>query len=357
VMRAKTNSSPSSAGEAEETSPLTLFQESLRYWLSSTCHKFPGLRQELPALVVFSENSETSARWDFSTAACGGFTLGGMKARTPKDCYLEINGLQLHYLQWGDGSCQPMVLLHGFMAHAHVWDEFAARFSDRYCILALDQRGHGESQWSKELAYTIDDHFADIAGFIKILRLQRVILVGHSMGGRNALFFTACAPDKVEKLIVVDARPGTSAEASQALRELLSRFPLEARSLDEVVEAILGLHPYLEKDRAFHIARHGFSQVNDTTFLPRYDVRMAHLSDRSAGSIENLWAYLPTMTCPTLIIRGKESPFLSRQDAEEMCKLIPQAEYREIPDSTHMPIQENPVDAFKVIADFLEGRR
>lgn len=278
----------------------------------------------------------------------------GMKARKPKDCYLGINGLRLHYLQWGDGGHQPMVLLHGFMAHAHVWDDFAARFSDRYYVLALDQRGHGESQWSKEAAYTIDDHFADITDFIESLGLQSVILVGHSMGGRNALFYTACAPHKVRKLVLVDARLGNSPETSQALKELLSQFPLEAESLDEVVRAIQALHPYLERDRALYIARYGFKQVNDTTFLPRYDVRMAHLSDQSGGTIESLWAFATTVTCPTLVIRGKESPFLSRQDAEEMCRLIPEAEYHEIPDATHMPVQENPRVVYKVIADFLE---
>ena len=94
-----------------------------------------------------------------------------MSAFVPKDKYLKINGLRLHYLDWGTKGHQPMLLLHGFMAHAHVWDDFALRFRNHYHILALDQRGHGESQWAKDVAYTLDDHFSDIYQFIEALGL------------------------------------------------------------------------------------------------------------------------------------------------------------------------------------------
>jgi len=95
--------------------------------------------------------------------------------RRPRDEYLDVNGLRLHYLDWGKNSQKTMLLLHGFMAHAHVWDEFVSGFRNRYHIIALDQRGHGDSQWSEDEAYSLDDHFSDIANFIEVLELKDLI--------------------------------------------------------------------------------------------------------------------------------------------------------------------------------------
>ena len=278
-----------------------------------------------------------------------------MKAVEPQDRYLEVNGLRLHYLDWGNEKEQPMVLLHGFMAHAHVWDDFASTFRSHYHMIALDQRGHGESQCSKGIAYTLDDHFSDIASFVEKLGLNNLILVGHSMGGRNALFFAACASHGPERLILVDSRPDDTLQASQALRQLLVTFPLQARSLDVVVRAIRSLYPYLSKDSCLHIASYGYQQQQDGTFVPRFDTRMSLQSEREGYATEDLWPYIKNITCPALIVRGKESSFVFRNVAESMRKQIPKAELREIPKSTHMPVQENPAAFNKVITDFLSN--
>ncbi|MFC1825702.1 alpha/beta fold hydrolase, partial [Thermodesulfobacteriota bacterium] len=114
-----------------------------------------------------------------------------MAADRPDDRFVDVNGLRLHYLDWGNRESTPMILLHGFMGHARVWDHFASKVKDHFHIIALDQRGHGESDWSETASYRIDDHFSDISLFVDRLNLDNLILVGHSMGGRNALFYTA----------------------------------------------------------------------------------------------------------------------------------------------------------------------
>jgi esterase len=272
----------------------------------------------------------------------------------PKDKYLEGKGLRLHYLDWGKNVKQPMLLLHGFMAHAHAWDEFASDSRDRYRVIALDQRGHGDSQWSEEEAYSLDDHFSDIAYFIEALGLKDLILVGHSMGGRNALFYTACHPQNVERLILVDARPADNARASERLRHDLLHLPLRAGSLDEIAQAIRALYPSLSSDICHDLAFHGYKEEGlGEAFLPKYDARMGFHSDRMGCMTEDLWPFMKNVACPTLIVRGEESPFLSREDAQKMSVLIPRAEWVEIPQSTHMPVQENPVVFKRVISDFL----
>ena len=264
-----------------------------------------------------------------------------MKSAVPQDKYLDVNGLRLHYLDWGNDGYQTMLVLHGFMAHAHVWDDFALNFRSRYHVIALDQRGHGESQWSNEMAYTVEDHFVDIINFVEILGLKNLILIGHSMGGRNALFYAAYNSHNVSRLILVDARPGHSSESSEALRQLLVNLPLQAECLEEIVRVIQGLYPYLSWDVCHHTASHGYRQMPDGKFVPKYDIRMIQPLERSGYVAEEFWVYMENISCPTLIVRGKESPFLSRADAHEMCRVITMAEWVEIPRSTHMPAQEN----------------
>jgi pimeloyl-ACP methyl ester carboxylesterase len=272
----------------------------------------------------------------------------------PKDKYLAVNDLRLHYVDWGKSSHQTMLLLHGFMAHAHAWDEFALGFRDRYHIIALDQRGHGDSQWSEDEAYSLDDHFSDISNVIEVLDLKDLILVGHSMGGRNALFYTACQPQNVEKLVLVDARPANNVKASERLRRDLLHLPLQAGSLNEIAEAIHMLYPYLSTEICRDLASHGYKEeVLGGTFVPKYDVRMGFHSDRMGCITEDLWPFMRNVACPTLIVRGEESPFLSRGDARQMSVIIPKAEWVEIPQATHMPVQENPVVFKRVISDFL----
>jgi len=276
-----------------------------------------------------------------------------MKKIQSQNRYVDVNGLRLHYLDWGNYDHQAMLLLHGFMGHAHVWDDFASGLRSHYHVIALDQRGHGQSQWSEDAAYAIDEHLSDIAHFIERLNLKDLILVGHSMGGRNALFYTGCRPQEVARLILVDARPGDNPEGSKALRRLLSSLPLRAKTLDRVVDAIRLLYPYLSLDICQRIAKHGYYQEQDGGFVPKYDTRMARLFERSKGTAEPLWDLMKHVACPTLIVRGEESPFLSRQEAQEMCKIIPKAEWREIPKATHMPAQENPSAFKRVVLEFI----
>lgn len=275
----------------------------------------------------------------------------------PQDRYMEINGLCFHYLDWGNDRQQPMLLLHGFLAHAHVWDDFALRFQSHYHVIALDQRGHGETQWSKDIAYSLDDHFLDIAFFIKTLKLEELILIGHSMGGRHALFVAACIPHKVDRLILVDARLCNNRQASNELRRFFATLPFETYSLKEVVEAIQSLYPYLPEKLCHHIANYGYKRKGyNGPYIPKYDTRIRQQAVNTNYASEELWPFLENLSCPVLLIRGKKSLFLSRKIAHQVCNILPNITFKEIPESTHMPAQENPIATTKVIADFLKNR-
>ena len=111
----------------------------------------------------------------------------------PQDKTVNANGLNIHYLDWGNPTATPMVLLHGLRGHAHSWDDISAAFCQDFHVMALDQRGRGETDWAKDGNYTTEAYVADLEGFCGALGLDSFVLVGHSMGGRNSLFSPAAA--------------------------------------------------------------------------------------------------------------------------------------------------------------------
>ena len=127
--------------------------------------------------------------------------------------FVVVGGLTLHFLEWGTIGRPTVCFLHGGSAHAHWFDQVTPAFADRYHLIALDQRGHGESQWAEPPAYATENFAADLIDFFDSQGLARVALVGHSMGGHNSMSFAAWHPDRVSALVIVDSRPTSATRA------------------------------------------------------------------------------------------------------------------------------------------------
>src|SRR5712691_7019163 len=106
-----------------------------------------------------------------------------MNILNPLDRSLLVNGLRLHVLDWGGEGRAPLLLLHGFTGHAHAWDTLSIALQPHFHVLALDQRGHGDSDPAD--TYDALAAFEDIGGVVEQLGLTSLVLVGLSMGGRN----------------------------------------------------------------------------------------------------------------------------------------------------------------------------
>src|SRR5215813_7562935 len=117
-----------------------------------------------------------------------------MNPLRPADRYVVVSGLRLHCLDWG-GDGPPLLLLHGFTGHAHAWDTLAIALQPHFHVYALDQRGHGESDPAE--VYNPAVAFDDISAVVEQFGLSQLLLIGLSMGGRNAIYFTAKRPDIV----------------------------------------------------------------------------------------------------------------------------------------------------------------
>jgi len=272
----------------------------------------------------------------------------------PQEHRVELNGLSLHYLGWGEKTAPTILFLHGFLSQAYIWYSLASKFTPDYHVVALNQRGHGKSDWSTDGAYNIDDHFIDLAHFIERLDLKELILIGHSMGGRNALFYTACIPDRIAKLILVDARPGNSDESVTALKRMLDSIGFGYGDLDDFLQKAQTLYPDLSLKASFDLIHSRGKDVFAGRSMSTYDPWMIIASRLAEFMVEELWPFMESIPCPTLIVRGEYSTFVSQGEAENMRQMIPNAEIAVIPRASHLPMIENQVAFKEAVLSFLD---
>jgi non-heme chloroperoxidase len=139
--------------------------------------------------------------------------------RSPHDNrFVTVDGVRLHYLDWG-GEGPALLFLHGLGDTPHIFDEFAPAFRDRFHVLGLTRRGHGRSD-KPETGYDTDTLVEDVRKFLDAMKLERVVLAGHSVAGDELTAFAAKYPGRVEKLVYLDA-----AVRRSAAREALEKVP------------------------------------------------------------------------------------------------------------------------------------
>jgi pimeloyl-ACP methyl ester carboxylesterase len=126
-----------------------------------------------------------------------------MPLSNPKSDFVRVNGIRLHYLDWG-GEGPTLLFLTGMGSSAYIFNKFAPRFNDRFRVLALTRRGQGDSDYP-ETGYDADTLTEDIRQFMDRLQIERASLAGHSLAGVELTHFAATYPDRVKSLVYLDA--------------------------------------------------------------------------------------------------------------------------------------------------------
>jgi pimeloyl-ACP methyl ester carboxylesterase len=270
----------------------------------------------------------------------------------PEDRYVQANGMRLHYLDWGNHDKPKMLLLHGGAQSAHSWDFFSLAMRDHFHIVALDQRGHGDSAWSEAGDYDTPFHVADIQAFTETIGYDTFTLVGLSMGGRNAYSFAARYPEKVQRLIVVDVGPDVQAEGRRHIREFLEGTE-SFESFDWLVERVRRFNPRRPEVQIRGSLLNNVKQLEDGSWTWKHDRRRGIRRDRGGEMNEAAWQDLTKVKAPTLIVRGAESNILSAQTATKMCNTIKDGRLVEVPKAGHLVQGDNPVAFERVVRDFL----
>jgi pimeloyl-ACP methyl ester carboxylesterase len=269
-----------------------------------------------------------------------------MNLLRPIDRQVSVGGLRFHVLDWGGEGRQPLLLLHGFTGHAHAWDTLSIALQPHFHVYALDQRGHGDSDPSD--VYNPVVAFDDISGVVDQLGMKSAVFVGLSMGGRNAMYFTAKRPEVVRKLVIVDIGPEISKRAAAA-----PPGPPEPDTWDSIEQAARHLYagnayPGIHYYR--WVAAHSLRQRPDGALVWKWHPSVKER--RSTGDVD-WWALLKTITPPTLVLRGAESPILDRDVAERMARELPDGRFIEIPRAVHTLHEDNPEAVLAALKEFL----
>jgi pimeloyl-ACP methyl ester carboxylesterase len=262
---------------------------------------------------------------------------------------LKVAGFTLSALEWGEPGRPPLCFLHGGSAHAHWFDGVVGSFIDRYHVLSLDQRGHGASDWAPGPAYATEDFAGDLVGVMDAMGWARMTVIGHSMGGHNAMGFAAWHPQRVDRLVVVDSRPAIPAERLQHMHRRGERGPMRHPTLDSALHSfrLLPRETVADPRLLEHLARQGIVE-REGRFLYRFDPACNGRRRPTDG-----WALLERITAPTLLVRGEHSPVLPREMAADMLARLPRARLVEIAGTYHHLVLDAPLAFARVLDTFL----
>jgi pimeloyl-ACP methyl ester carboxylesterase len=275
------------------------------------------------------------------------------------------DGLQLHLLQWSQEGV-PLLLLHGFSHEAHVWDDFAPLVAPHYRVLALDARGHGDSDRDPEGRYGWDALVADVEAVTGKLGIERLVVVGHSMGGRTAIRFAGKHPERMAGLVIVDVGPDLDWRGVLKIRDEAARAPADFGSPREFESLLAVALPMAKPAALARLARHGLRPRADGRFEPKLDpffrqgIRASSdpkqmLADAQADAAE-MWAALARIPCPTLVVRGAASDVLSPETADRMVEeVLPDGQLAVVPRSAHAVMLENPDGFNAAVSAFVLG--
>lgn len=239
----------------------------------------------------------------------------------PSSSFYVSQRLRMHYVDWGNESAPPLLLIHGGKDHARNWDWVARELRGEYHVIAPDLRGHGDSAWAVGGSYAVGEFVFDIVQLVDALQLAPLTIIGHSLGGAISLHYTGLFPENVKKLVAIEGLgPSPELEAKlershpsvrffewvKSQKEIAKRQPRRYASIDEAARRMQEENEFLSPEQARHLTVHGVARNEDGTFSWKFDPYVRSFAPvRFRGAdVRSLWERI---TCPTLLVRGEES--------------------------------------------------
>jgi len=272
----------------------------------------------------------------------------------PESHHVVIGRMRLHYLDWGAKGRHPILFLHGGGLNAHTWDLVCLMLRERYHCIALDQRGHGDSEWEPTADYRFESQVADLEGFIEKLKLTRPLIVGHSMGGFAAMGYAIRHADKMAGLVLVDIAPEIATQGSLRIRNFINQ-DRELDSVEAFVERALKFNPMRNRELLRRSLLHNLRQLPNGKWTWKHDPkrispdfeqerrdRVTRINDNAANII-----------CPVLVMRGERSDVLTDESAEKFANSVPHGRWMRIANAGHTIQGDNPRALLDALEPFL----
>jgi esterase len=270
----------------------------------------------------------------------------------PEDHQVIIGSMRFHYLDWG-GDGRPILFLHGGGLNAHTWDAVCVMLRDFFRCVALDQRGHGDSEWSPLSDYAVETQLQDVERFLEQLRLVSPVLVGQSMGGLNSIAYAIRHGAEMRGLVVVDVGPEINPAGTQRIREFASTPELD--SPEAFLERAVKFNPLRNPNVLRRSLYYNLRQTPIGKWALKHDQRRS--SDEYArittAQRERLAQQIPQITCPTLIVRGALSDVLTDEAADKFARSLSKGKWVKVANAGHNVQGDNPAGLLEVLSPFL----
>ena len=266
----------------------------------------------------------------------------------PIDRHFTSGNMNLHYLDWGNEGATPLLLLHHISSNAHTWDEFASRMRESYHVLALDMRGHGDSDWAGEGNYTTEHYADDVASLVNSRGLEGVIILGGSTGGRVGLVYAAQYPEKVSALIMEDVGAVRPASISQGFADRVAAGDPEFDTIEEWTTQLRGQNTRTPGRFFESLAAYGTKRLSNGKLGLKRDVAI----QRDFVPLE-LWNYVEKVTVPFLLLIGSESVIVGADQQERFRAIIPDIEIVIVQDAGHIIVHDKLDEFEQIVQRFL----
>jgi pimeloyl-ACP methyl ester carboxylesterase len=279
--------------------------------------------------------------------------------RDGRSGFALVEGRQVHYLEWGSASAEPVVCLHGGGQTAYMWEELGSSLRDRYHVLAPDLPWHGDSDPIPEMSRKAIA--ATLPALLHEFGFDRVALVGASLGGIVSLTFAAARPELVSAVSLIDIGHQLQDEGVNRITDFMAKHESFA-SLDEAAVAVAEYLPQRKNLRPESLRRN-LRQRDDGRWEWKhgYGKRLrATESDPLDGGrnwrnlVAGMDQEVTTLPMPVLVLRGAGSDVLSNEGAEEIASIIPNARLATIGAAGHHAAGDNPESTANLVRGFLD---
>lgn len=275
--------------------------------------------------------------------------------KTYQDGWITINGLRMHYTEWGSPSKPTLLMLHGLNVTCHTWDPFARELQKDYHVICPDLRGHGDTDWARE-GYRVRQFANDIHALIDAIGTGPLHLVGHSNGVRVAIAVAGERPEMIRTLSLSDAGPQNSATGAVAMRDFLTETT-NLRGFRDEAEArafYLGYHPEWREEFIDLHVRHQLRRNWAGKLVPKQDPDLQWIAGSiSLPDVKYLWQMAARLTMPTLLMAGRTSNVIDAAVVDKMLATMPNARATWF-DAGHYFLREQPEGFLDCLGGFLK---
>ena len=280
---------------------------------------------------------------------------------SPKSEFIQVNRLQMHYQEWGESKDKhAVILLHGFASTSNCWNEVGEELSKDYRVIAVDQRGHGQSEYDPEHDYSRASQVDDLHELVEQMGLETITLVGHSMGGANAICYAADRPDVVSALVLVETASDMLRGGLENLKRLLKSSD-EFESLTDAANALYEYQKYAAPDQIHRRALATFTETVDGKWTWNFDEAFRNPSvrppdpDPGQRRLADLGESAEKVVCPVMIVRGGKTDMYTPESIQRLSRRMANARISLIEEVGHHVPTDDPGTLSLNIREFLQS--